>query len=220
MTQSEEFRRGKRSLSDIEALHQRTFQRDGHLRSEQFFNERKRLFNQLDNSLTFLTKKSTGFPDHPKLKTALGISSRNLAHDWSKAGALGQIPGYATHYAGVAKAAKYVKYGGWIGTAVGGGASYMKVQDVCMAGNRETCERVKYKETGSFVGGIAGGTVAGAFLTGSTTGAICLGLGVPSVGAGTLVCGLVVVGVGSLAAGEMAGDFGGFFAEYIYGLKE
>ncbi|VCU64039.1 MULTISPECIES: PAAR domain-containing protein [Pseudomonas] len=119
----------KGTLRDIEALHQSAFLKDGHLRSPEFFAERKRLLAQLNTGLTGLIRKGIGFPDHPNLKSALGISSRSLVHGWTKAGAPGQIPGYATHLDGVAKAATVVKYGGWFGTAVGGGASYMKVQD-------------------------------------------------------------------------------------------
>ncbi|WPX59400.1 MULTISPECIES: hypothetical protein [unclassified Pseudomonas] len=203
-------------LSDIEALHQRTFQRDGHLRSSEFFAERKRLFGQLDTHLTGFTKKGIGFPDHPNLKSALGISSRSLVHRWRKAGAPDQIPGYATHIDGVAKAAKYVKYGGWLGTAVGGGASYMKVQDVCTAGDSEACKKIKLTETGSFAGGIVGGALAGGLLTGSAAGAICLWLGVPTAGAGTLVCGLAVVGAASFGAGAAGGKIGEWSGEIIY----
>lgn len=165
----------KSALRDIEALHQRTFLRDGHLRSPEFFAERKRLFGQLDTHLTGFTKKGIGFPDHPNLKSALGISSRSLVHRWTKAGAPDQIPGYATHMDGVAKAAKYVKYGGWLGTAVGGGASYMKAQDVCMAGDTKACKRVKLTESGSFIGGVAGG--AGSFGAGVAGGKIGEGIG-------------------------------------------
>ncbi|MDF3195261.1 hypothetical protein [Pseudomonas sp. 1928-m] len=204
------------SLSSIEALHQRTFQQHGHLRSPEFFAERKRLFSQLDIQLNSLTKRGIGFPDHPNLKTALGISSRSLVHRWTKAGAPDQIPGYATHIDGVASAAKYVKLGGWIGTAVGGGASYMKVQDVCAAGNTEACAKVKYTETGSFAGGVAGGAAAGVLLSGTAAGAICAALGVPTGGLGTLACGLVVVGAGSLAAGSVGGTIGEKAGDAIY----
>lgn len=206
----------RNALRDIEALHQRFFQRDGHLRSPDFFAERKRLLGQLDAQLTGLTKKGIGFPDHPNLKSALGISSRSLVHRWRKAGAPGEIPGYATHIDGVAKAAKYVKYGGWLGTAVSGGVSYMKIQDVCTAGDTEACRRIRLTETGGFAGGVAGGVAAGALLTGSTVGAICLGLGVPTGGAGTLVCGLVVVGAGSFGAGVAGGMAGEEIGDMIY----
>lgn len=203
-------------LQEIETLHQRSFQQHGHLRSPDFFAERKRLFNQLDAQLMRVTQKSIGFPDHTNLKSALGISSRSLVHHWTHAGAPGQIPGYATHLEGVANAAKYVKYGGWLGTAVGGGASYLAVQGVCTAGNTEACKRIKFTEGGSFAMGVAGGAAAGYFLTGSTAGAICLGLGVPTGGVGTLACGLVVVGAGSLAAGAATGALGETMGDLIY----
>lgn len=210
----------KTSLKEIEALHQKSFQRDGHLRSSEFFAERARLFAKLDRQLTGLTRKGIGFPDHPSLKSALGISSKSLVHHWSLAGAPGQIPGYATHTEGVARAAKVVKYGGWIGTAVGGGASYMKVQEVCAAGNKDACEKIKYTEGGNFVGGVAGGAATGAFLTGSTAGVICVGLGVPTGGMATLACGVIVVAAGSYAGGALGGATGEWAGEKIYEVSK
>ncbi|WP_130928956.1 hypothetical protein [Pseudomonas sp. Sample_20] len=206
----------KTSLTEIEALHQKSFQRDGHLRSSEFFAERARLFAKLDRQLNGLTRKGIGFPDHPSLKSALGISSKSLVHHWSLAGAPGQIPGYATHAEGVARAAKVVKYGGWVGTAVGGGASYMKVQEVCAAGDVDACEKIKYTEGGSFIGGVAGGAAAGAFLTGSTAGIICVGLGVPTGGMATLACGIIVVAAGSYAGGALGGATSEWAGERIY----
>jgi len=206
----------KTSLKEIETLHQKSFQRDGHLRSSEFFNERARLFAKLDRQLNGLTRKGIGFPDHPSLKSALGISSKSLVHHWTLAGAPGQIPGYATHAEGVARAAKVVKYGGWVGTAVGGGASYMKVQEVCAAGNKDACEKIKYTEGGNFVGGVAGGAATGAFLTGSTAGIICVGLGVPTGGMATLACGVIVVAAGSYAGGALGGATGEWAGEKIY----
>jgi hypothetical protein len=119
------------TLKDLEKLHQRTYQQHGHLQTAEFFAERKRLLSQLDNSLGPLVRKSIGLPDHPKLKTALGISSRSLIHHWEKAGAPGQIPGYATHIDGVSKAAKYVKAGGAVAIDLSATASAIKVQETC-----------------------------------------------------------------------------------------
>ncbi len=171
---------------------------------------------QIDNSLGPLLRKGTGIPNHPKLKSALGISNRSLVHHWSKAGVAGGIPGYATHIEGVSKAAKFVKYGGWIGTALGGGASYMKFQDVCMAGDAEACKKVKFTETGSFAGGVLGGAAAGAALTAPAVGAICIALGVPTGGLATLACGVLVVGTGSLVGGSLGGTVGEKTAEVVY----
>lgn len=92
----------------------------------------------------------------------------------------------------------------------------MKVQDVCTAGNAEACERVKFTETGSFAGGIGGGSLAGALLTAPAVAGICVGLGVPSAGVGTLVCGVFVVGVGSFTAGALGGAAGEAMADKIY----
>lgn len=111
---------------------------------------------------------------------------------------------------------KIINYGGWIGTVIGGSASYLKVQDVCAAGATEACERVKLTETGSFVGTVAGGVAAGAALTVPVVGAICVGLGVPTGGIGTLVCGVMVVGVGSLGASLVGGEIGESIGEKIY----
>jgi len=206
----------KNLFKDIEALHIRSFQTDGHLRSAEFFAERKRLLAKLNTNLTALTRKGIGFPDHPNLKSALGISTRSLVHRWTAAGGPDQIPGYATHIEGVSKAAKYLKYGGWIGTGIGGGASYMKVQDVCAAGNTEACKRVKFTEAGNFAGGMGGGALAGALLTAPAVAGICVGLGVPTAGVGTLVCGVLVVGVGSFTAGAIGGAAGEAMADKIY----
>lgn len=150
----------KGTLQDIEALHQNFFLRDGNLRSVEFFSERRKLFAQLDAKLTSITKMSIAFPDHPSLKSALGISSQSLVHRWTQAGAVGQIPGYATHIEGVSRASKVLQWGGWIGVALGGGASYVKVQDVCLAGSKKACEKVKFTEAGSFIGGVAIGSIA------------------------------------------------------------
>lgn len=206
----------KSTVMDIEALHQRAFNKDGHLRSPAFFAERKQLLGQLDSRLNALTRKGIGLPDHPNLKHALGISSRSLVHRWTKAGAPEQIPGYATHIEGVARAARFVKYGGWMGTALGGGASYLKVQEVCATGSVEACERVRFTETGSFVGGIAGGALAGMALTGQTVGALCIALGVPTGGIAPLACGVIAVGAGSLAGGAIAGSAGELVGDLIY----
>jgi hypothetical protein len=99
---------------------------------------------------------------------------------------------------------------------MGGGASIMKVQDVCNAGNTEACEKVKFTETGSFAGGVGGGAIVGALLTAPAAGGLCLGLGVPTGGIATLVCGIVVVGAASFGAGKVGGISGEAMAEKIY----
>ena len=205
------------TLKKIEALHQHSFLRDGHLSSPTFLAERQKLLAQLDTHLTSLTRKGIGFPNHPNLNRAMFLSPLSLVHRWTEAGGVGQMPGYATHLEGVAKASKYLKYGGWVGTAVGGGASAMKVQDVCTAGSAEACERVKFTEAGSFAGGVFGGSATGALLSGSASGIVCAGLSIPTGGIATVLCGILVVGAGSFAGGKVGEKGGEIIGELIYG---
>ena len=200
------------TLKEIEVLHQRSFLRDGNLSSPTFLEERQKLLAKLDTHLTSLTRKGIGFPDHPNLNRAMFLSPPSLVHRWTEAGGVGQMPGYATHLEGVARASKYLKYGGWVGTAIGGGASAMKVQDVCTAGNTEACERVKFTEAGSFAGGIGGGAAVGGPLSAPLVGGLCVGMGV----VGALVCGVVIVGVGSYAGSVYGAKGGEVIGEVIY----
>jgi hypothetical protein len=109
----------QRTLGDLESLHKRTFDKHGKFSGADFYAKPEQLMRQLDNSLGPLVRKGVGIPDHPKLKTALGISSRSLVHHWSKAGTSGGIPGYATHIDGVSRASKVIKAGGWIRVGLG-----------------------------------------------------------------------------------------------------
>ncbi|WP_051414792.1 hypothetical protein [Pseudomonas sp. QTF5] len=206
----------KTILKDIENLHTNTLEANGSLNSKKFKKQRARLLKNLDGQLTKLTKKTIGLPDYPNLKTALGIDHPHLVHRWRKAGGIGQIPGYATHIQAVTKASQYVKYGGWIGTAVGGSASAMKVEDVCRNGSTEACQKVKFTETGSFLGGVGGGALTGAILTAPMVATICVGIGVPTGGLGTVICGAIVAGTGSYAGGIIGEKGGEEFAEIIY----
>ncbi|MGJ7548885.1 PAAR domain-containing protein [Pseudomonas alloputida] len=190
-------------LRTIEELHQQQFAKHGHLRSPEFFTERKKLFKQLDANLkaTFLNKRmNLGY--YEKLRRDLGISSKSLVHHWSKAGAPGQIPGYSTHLNKLASMSKYLKTGGYIGVAIGGAGSAMNIQKACQAGNTQACKKKIFTEGGNFSGGLAGG-MAGAALGSELAIAACwtTGLAAP-------VCAIVTTGLGALV-GSVAGMKGG-----------
>lgn len=204
------------TLRDREFLHQREFATHGHLQSQQFFSSRQQLYRQLDSQLkaTFLGKQ-LGLGSYPTLRQDLGISTRSLVHHWSRGGAPGQIPGYATHMDEIAKAGKYLKYGSYIGIALGGTASTLKVQEVCRAGETQACQKIRFTETGSFAGGLAGGALAMAIAS-PAAGSICVALGVATGGLGGVVCGLVVVGGASVAGGAGGGWAGELAGEKIY----
>ncbi|MND58400.1 hypothetical protein D3C80_495500 [compost metagenome] len=204
------------TLRSIEQLHQREFSRSGKLNSADFFNARRRLYLQLDAQLksAFLNKQ-LNLGSYDSLRKGLGISTRSLVHHWNRAGGAGQIPGYATHLDQVAKTAKYLKYGGYVGIGLGGTASWLTVRDACRAGETDECKRIRFTATGSFTGGLIGGTYgAKAGFVAAT--ALCGVFAVASGGLGVPVCGIVLVGGGSLAGGIAGGAFGEWVGDLIY----
>ena len=196
------------TLQAMERLHQDSYRQHGHLKSPQFFTERRLLLAQLDAHLLNSTRLRghTTLGDHPKLKTAFGISSRSLVHHWDKAGAPGQIPGYATHVESISRAAKYMQMGGYVGIGIGGVSSVLAVQEVCNGGSEAACEKVKFTEGGKFGLSTFGGAWGGSIGL-SASGPLCLVLGV-STGIGGVICVAAVVGVGAWA-GTAAGSMGG-----------
>ena len=202
-------------LKSIENLHQNAFLRDGHLRSPAFFAERKILMAQLNSRLGSFTRNVAGLSEHQSLKAALGISTRSLVHHWSKAGAPGQIPGYATHLQGVSTATKIIQAGGWVGVAIGASASYNKVQSVCAAGELEKCERIRFTETGSFIGGTLTGALTATAISGKAT-AFCIGIGAATATVGGIACALVIVGAATYGTGFVGEKFGGLAGDILY----
>ncbi len=200
------------TLHAMERLHQESYRQHGHLRSPQFFADRRRLLAKLDAHLLNSTRLrgQTTLGDHPKLKTALGISSRSLVHHWDKAGAPGQIPGYATHVDATSRAATYMKAGGYIGIGIGGVSSLLAIQQVCRDDSGAACEKIKFTEGGKFAGSTFVGALGG-WGSSLVGGPICLALGV-STGIGGVICVAALVGTGAwvgTTAGGMGGETGG-----------
>ncbi|WP_334598626.1 PAAR domain-containing protein [Pseudomonas alvandae] len=204
------------TLQAMERLHQDSYRQHGHLKSAQFFTERKLLLAQLDAHLLNSTRLRghTTLGDHPKLKTALGISSRSLVHHWNKAGAPGQIPGYATHVESTSRAAKYMQMGGYVGIGIGGVSSVLAVQAVCNGGSEEACERVRFTEGGKFVGSAVGGWIGGVGAS-AASGSVCLLLGV-TTGIGGVLCVGAVVAAGAWGGTTLGAMGGEGIGEVLY----
>lgn len=199
----------RKILMDVETLHQNTYNRDGHLKSNDFFKERKRLLKKLDDHLLNSTRLrgKTSLGDHFKLKSALGISSRSLVHHWKQAGTAGQIPGYANHVKAMTRATRFMQAGGYVGISLGGLSSVLAVQELCAFDpDAPACRKAKYTESTKFLGSAAGGYAAGntAYLAGGT---ICAALGL-STGVGGVLCVGLITGGGSWL-GTTLGAIGG-----------
>ncbi|MFJ4344848.1 PAAR domain-containing protein [Pseudomonas sp. NPDC089401] len=198
-------------LREIEKLHRSQFIKHGHLRHEEFFTERRKLFQLLDRNLKMtVLNKHLNLGDYKALRRDLGISSRSLVHHWSKAGGPLHIPGYSTHLDKLAKMAKYLKAGGYIGIAIGGAGSAVKIAEVCQAGNTKACKKVKVTEAGNFSGDLAGGWAMGK-ISGSVAAKVCL-----RAGAGSLACIVVITGAGAVAGSVGGMQIGEEVADLIF----
>ncbi len=211
----------RETLQAMERLHQDSYRQHGHLRSPQFFADRQRLMNQLDAHLLNSTRLrgQTTLGDHPKLKTALGISSRSLLHHWDKAGGPGQIPGYAAHVEAIGRATKYMKAGGYIGIGLGGVSSMLAIQQVCNADSGAACERVKLTEVGKFVGSTSPGALSGV-MAGAASGSICIAMGVATGGFGGVICVAAIVGAGAWVGTTGGGMAGEAIGEKLYQVNQ
>lgn len=204
------------TLQAMERLHQENYRQHGHLKSPQFFADRKHLLTKLDAHLlnSNRLRGQTTLGDHPKLKTALGISSRSLVHHWDKAGAPGQIPGYATHVNATSRAARYMTTGGYIGIGIGGVPSLLAIQQVCKGDSGAACEKVKFTQGGKFAAATGIGALSGR-IAGSTGSSICLAIGV-STGVFGVACVAAIVGTGAWMGSEYRGKAGEGAGEILY----
>lgn len=206
----------KATLKNLEDLHQQHYRQHGHLRSPEFFAQRKRIMAKLNASLGSLVRKGIGIPDHPKLKRALRLSSRRTIHHWNKAGSATQLPGYATNIEGVARAAKYMKAGGYLGIGLATGAAGMRIDEVCRTGTEKACRKVKFTEGGKLLGTVGGGVAAGIVSTQLMKYGLCAAVGVETFGVGGVVCALIVAGSTASLVGNGAGHEAEILGEALY----
>lgn len=194
------------TLRGIEQLHQDSYRKHGHLNSSDFFKQRQTLLRQLDFGLGSIARNGMSLDDNPRLKRALGVSTKSVVHNWKQAG-IGELPGYASRYDKLSTGAKYAKGGGYVAVALDVGISGAKIKESCTYGDSQQCEIVKYQELGRITGSAGGGVL------GTRAAAGCGLFAVTSVGVGGLACVIILGGIGAAvgsgyfgAKGEQAGD--------------
>ena len=209
----------EKTLKELERLHTEQYRQHGNLHSPEFYAQRKRLMTKLDASLGPLIRKTTGIQDHPKLKRALGLSSRRIVHNWNKAGAPTQLPGYATNIDGVARAAKYMKAGGYLGIGLGASSAATKIYEACRSGREAECRQVKFIEGSKLSGNVLGGIIAGK-LAPTIAPMTCAAIGVGTVGTGGVVCMLVVSGILAAQMGDSGSQAGEVVGDLLYEMSK
>jgi hypothetical protein len=202
-----------KTLEEIEALHKEFLRTESLAARKKFIAERAIVFGKLDQQLARAASYGSGLRYQSSIKRMLGISTKSFLHT-------GEIAGYAEKVDGVAKAAKLIKSGTYIGTALAVASSGLEIRNACMTGRENECTKAKYVSGGSLVGGLMGSAMGG-----SIGGAIALGgcfvaLGIVTGGPGALVCVVVGGAIGGYVGGEQGGAGGEKFGEYLYRAVE
>lgn len=185
-------------LKQTEALHQRW--RAGGMSNDQFFAQRRTLFSRIETSLKGIGRYGSGLNNQGKMKQILGISSKSYLHT-------GELRGYANKVRGVSKMASAMSKGTYVGIALDVGAGALAIQEACSTGREEECTRAQYVEGGKTtvsVGLATAGGAAGTYIAG----ALCLAIGIPTGGVGTLACAVIGGSLGAYAGGLAGAHIG------------
>lgn len=200
----------RKSLLDIEKLHKEYLRTGSPIARDKFYAARALLFGKLGSQLDNVAAYGAGLQQQGSIRRMLGISTKSLMHK-------GEIDGYAGKISGVARAAKFVKRGTYIGTALDVASTALDIQKACSLGREEQCRKAKYVESAALVGGLAGGAIGGSIGGSVATGGCIVVLGIASGGPGALVCGVLGGAVGGWVGGNYIGEAGESMGEYLYG---
>ena len=195
------------TLKKIEATYQNQFRTQGTLIGQQFFVERNRLFAELKELVNkplvkTLARHVVKFRPYEDMRRALNLSNRAIVHEWSTVG-VGALPGYSSYTANAARAARFLKYGGYIGIGFGFAGATNNVVKACTTGRENECGKVAFKEYSKFIVGTGGGLAAGAY-GGAVMVSICSAVGIATGGLGGVAC----AAVGAIGAGYAGSAYG------------
>ncbi|KPG95527.1 SSU ribosomal protein S2p (SAe) [Pseudomonas sp. RIT-PI-q] len=200
----------KKTLEEIEQLHKEYLRSGSITARDKFYSERAVLFGKLELQLANVASYGSGLRYQGSIKRMLGISTKRYMSS-------GEIAGYAEKVSGVARAAKLIKNGTYIGTALDVASTALDIQKACSLGREDECRKAKYVESAALVGGLTGGAIGGSIGGSAATGGCIVVLGIASGGPGALVCGVLGGAVGGWVGGNYLGDAGERMGEYLYG---
>lgn len=197
------------TLSDIETLYQQSLGKHSILSRNEFLTRRRAMFGLLDNQLKGFAAIGSGLKNTRGVRSMLGISTNSyLRH--------GEISGYAQRIDKVARAAQFMRIGGYVGVGLNMAASGVNIYQACATGREDECMEAKYVEGGKLVGGIGGGIVGGGIAVGVASSACAVALGVVTGGLGIFACILIGGGLGGYGGGLAGGHVGEITGRYLY----
>lgn len=200
-------------LKRIEASYQNQYRTHGTLLSQQFFIKRNQLLFQLKELvnkplLQSVARYSVKLKPYDDMRKALNLSSRSIIHEWSTVG-IGSIAGYSNYVGNAARAARFMKYGGYIGLMFSFAGTTNDVIDGCTTGREKECGRFAFKEYTKFSSNTLVSMTGGAI--GAATGlGICTAISITTAGIGGVAC----AALGSIAGGNI----GASASDYLMNL--
>lgn len=202
-----------KKLTAIENAYRNQYLTSGTLFGQQFFVERRKLFGELEVLLNRLSRLVLNLKPYEKIKHALNLSSSSIIHDWRTAGSA-TIRGYSTYVDGAAKAAKFMKMGGWVSVGFGALNTTNEVYQACTVDRQNECAKVAVTEYAKFATSTAASIYGGSAGVGVGQ-SVCLAIGVGTGPVGFLTCSVVGAVVGGYVSGEIASWFTGLTMDRI-----
>ena len=205
-------------LKDIEETYVTSYNRQGNLNNQIFFQRRKMHFTRLDAALSRLGQPEIGGRILPgDIRSNLGLSSKSTIRQWKKlGGAAENIPNFARNYESVAKMARNLKRVGYLGMVLTGVNAGINIRKACTIGDENMCHKSKYTENAKAVGSIAGGAAVG-FV--ASYGLSTLVFSLPSGGSSMFWCTLVAGASGGYYGGKWLGEWGENKGEELYRMN-
>jgi hypothetical protein len=111
--------------------------------------------------------------------------------------------------------ANVLSKGTYVGIALDVGAGALETQEACSVGREDQCTKAKYVESGKMAAGIPL-SMAGGWAGGMGVGLICVAIGLPTAGMGTLACAIVGGAAGAWAGGAIGSGGGEQLGAFIY----
>jgi hypothetical protein len=198
----------KTTLDSIDALHKQHMASGTLIERNLFYTKRRQLFDKLEKLLKGFLSLGAGLRNTGSIRRMLGISTKSYLHT-------GEIRHYAEKTSGVAKAAKLIKRGAYVGIVLDTASTTVDIKTACSTGREDECTKAKYVEGSKLVGNL-GGAAAGA---GVATVICVTGLGL-TTGPGALACGVITAGILGWLGGEIGGKGGEMTGELLYEVSQ
>lgn len=214
------------TLKEIQLLYHDTYNHNGGVISgQEFFGQRKRLFEKLNVALNRYSKSQLGLNQYQNIKKALGLSTSSIMHKWDQTG-VSRIEGYANYIEKSAKLMKIMRTTGYVGIGLDFSAYSNNVYDACAMGREDACKKAAIVEYSKFGGKQVAGATAG-WAAGLASRGACmwlLGLSTAELGGiGSAMCFVTglgfSIGASKLVEGtpeEISGDGGNIIYEHYF----